>query len=532
MSTEVSHHTPLLSDDARARAAVAHRHAIKDSLENPAHTGLFCDPMFEMRAHLWVIADALAAVRDGTVKRLMVRLPPQTGKTTLSIVWAAFWWLAQRPTDRVVVASYNTDLAEKHGKAVRNLISAHGWRYDLALAYGSASVKDFAVTSGGNVKSVGIGSGLTGFPSDLGLCDDPHKDRQEAESRTYRERVWSWWSSVFSTRQAPGAPIILTMTPWHEDDLSHRVQKQDGLESEGGLWRVIDMPALATKPDDPLGRAYGEPLTHPKIPEEDTAAARAHWEAKRKGIAARDWVSLYLLDPKPMTEALVSVELARERTHLPPPVGPRRYAVGIDPQGGGRDLCGIIAGFLGTDGRVYYTHDWSTTEGPHVWMLQAARLAAEVDADVITIEPNYGKEMAVVLVKNAWAQLKRENPDDPRYRRPPPMIVLATWAKKDKQLRAEPIAQLIRDDRVRFGAYLPEMTSEWTTWRSTDRTSPGRIDGSVYVAAELYPVDADVEVSPPPTTRVAPPPSAPLGRPGMMVNPGLGDLLRGRRPGR
>jgi hypothetical protein len=42
------------------------------------------------------------------------------------------------------------------------------------------------------------------------VVDDPHKDRKEAESPTYRQRVKDWWDAVFYTRREPGAVIIVS----------------------------------------------------------------------------------------------------------------------------------------------------------------------------------------------------------------------------------------------------------------------------------------------------------------------------------
>src|SRR5690606_7328108 len=116
-----------------------------------------------------------------------------------------------------------------------------------------------------------------------------------------------WWSADLMSRLSPGAPVVLIMTLWHVDDLAHRVLQHDGREEEGGLWRVVRLPAFADSPDDPLGRAIGEPLPHPRIPEGDVEAARAHWEGRRKSTVVRDWYALYQADPKPVEGALLTV---------------------------------------------------------------------------------------------------------------------------------------------------------------------------------------------------------------------------------
>lgn len=286
------------------------------------------------------------------------------------------------------------------------------------------------------------------------------------------------------------------------DDLAARVLGQDGREEEGGMWRVLRMPALADSTDDPLGREWGGPLPHPKIPEGDQGAARDHWEMKRSTSMVRDWHALYQCDPKPNEGALVTPELLRARRHFPPPAAVQRFGVAVDPAGGGRDLAGVVGGYLGTDTRLYITHDASRNGHSEQWAMEAALMAAENEADFIILEQNYGGDMARVAVDSAWdavARLHRGEAhdfDDTEHARRAqalpamphkPQIKLVV-ARKGKLLRAEPIAQQWYDDRMRTGKYLPELESEWTTHQTTDPESPGRIDASVYLAYEMLPV--------------------------------------------
>ena len=97
---------------------------------------------------------------------------------------------------------------------------------------------------------------LTGNTVDLGIIDDPIKDRMEAQSETYRERLWEWYTDVFLTRKHNKTKIILCQTRWHEDDLAGRL-----LAREKNEWEVLTLPEIKeddSNPDDP--RQIGEPL--------------------------------------------------------------------------------------------------------------------------------------------------------------------------------------------------------------------------------------------------------------------------------
>ena len=85
------------------------------------------------------------------------------------------------------------------------------------------------------------------------LIDDPIKNRQEADSDTFRDRVWEEWQNSIKTRLAANAKVIVIMTRWHEDDLAGRI-----LANENNV-RLVNLPCEA-EPGDVLGRKAGEAL--------------------------------------------------------------------------------------------------------------------------------------------------------------------------------------------------------------------------------------------------------------------------------
>lgn len=522
-----------------AEADAINRADDADALADPSTLMRHLLPGYVRRQHLRVIGEAVAALGRGDINRLLITTPPQVGKTVTAVVGAAFWWLANHSHHRVIIGSYGAHLAVNRGKAVRKLVNEHGQRYGLALERGSASAADWELTTGGGIKSVGVGTGVTGTPGDLAIIDDPHKSRQEADSLRKRDNVHDWYSGDIISRLAPGAPVLLVMTRWHPDDLAARVMAQEGREEDGGAWRMVHIPAFSlgqTYTDksgrtlhDPLGRPAGEPMGHPKIKPREVDKAREHWNSKRRASSVRDWFALYMGEPEPAEGALVSRELLKERRcfqHDPPDCDPAplKAAVAVDPSGGGRDTAGVVGGYLGTDKRLYLTHDYSGHMSSEAWSRKACELAVEIDADRVVFEKNYGGDMAELAIRTAWDQLRREEMDalggedsdayaqQARYRRLPPRVEGVT-ARKNKLLRAEPIAQQIKVDRMRFAAYLPELEEEWATWMPDQTESPGRIDASVYLAYELLP----------------PPPLAGRGQPapsGVMPVSGLGHLGR------
>lgn len=452
------------------------------ALQDPAMMGLYLHPggAYRVRAHTRLIASALAQLGPDA-DRLLVTTPPQVGKSVLVSELLPVWWLARRPEDRIAIASYAGSLATKKARAVRRLIASHGAEFGLHLQHGEQTAYDWSLTAGGGVRAVGVGGGLTGHPiTGVGIVDDPHKDRREADSALMREHVWDWWSSVFLSRLRPGVPVVLVQTRWHPDDLAGRVLNHEGTATEGGRWHVVHLPALATQEDDPLGRAPGEPLTHPALTDDEREQLLAHWHDKRRTSTPRDWGALYQGDPQPAEGALLThAEMAA--AYCPTPAAPARRAVAVDPSGGGRDTAGVVAGYLGTDQRLYLTHDRTRRMSSHQWARTACTLAYETDAALVLVERNYGGDMTTLAVRTAWDALQREGtiPADAL----PPYVQPVT-ARTGKLLRAEPVAQQWREGRVRLAAHLPELVTEWVSWQPGS-DSPGRIDASVYLAYGL-----------------------------------------------
>lgn len=488
------------------------------ALEDPALLGRHLDRAYELREHVELIGRTIAEADRGGVKRLMFTVPPQSGKSTTAATWAPFWWLIKHPRHRVAVASYAGELAEGRGKDVLALVEQHGARYGLQLHPRRRASHNWRLTSGGGMRCVGIDGGLTGVDVDLMIIDDPHAGIQDAGSVAKRRHVREFYTGTVIPRMQPGGVIIIIQTRWHPLDLTGWLLKEQGLVEDGGIWKLVHMPAIAVPPNparwvplDALGRQPGEPLPHPKVARGDRAALLEHWHGKRVEGGAREFNALYQGDPQPAEGALLSWDIiAARRDHLSQ-VGPMRRAVAVDPSGGGRDTAGIIAGFLGEDRKLYFTHDRSGEMSSDEWGRQACLLAYEIEAGTIIVETNYGGDMATRTIRTSWDALQREA-EIPRGTLPPYIKVVR--AKTGKLLRAEPIAQQWIEDNIRTAAPLTELETEWATWQPDDSMSPGRIDASVYLAFHLLPIpgaaavmstaaDASKTQVSPPTTGLA-----------------------------
>ena len=252
--------------------------------------------------HLRYVQDHLDRVTTGDIKRLMLFLPPRHGKSEMTTVRYPVYRLEKNPYLRVIVGAYNQTLANKFSRKARRLAEGR-----LALSDERTAVEDWETTKGGGMRAVGVGGGVTGQGGDLVIIDDPIKNREEADSEAYRERVWDWYTDDLYTRLEPGAALVLIMTRWHEDDLAGRILASDDAPN----WTVVKLPAEAEE-DDPLGRKPGEALCRDRYDEAALAGI--------KNILHRSYYALYQQRPQPREGAMFHREWFQV---APKPVGAR-----------------------------------------------------------------------------------------------------------------------------------------------------------------------------------------------------------------
>lgn len=251
------------------------------------------DPSTKNPPHLRKIDEALGRVARGELKRLIITMPPQEGKSERTSHYGALWLLLQDPDLRIAIASYEQETAMRWGRLIRNDLITYRLGLDLQADSKAAARWNVAGRKGG-VYCVGIGGALTGRAVDVLLIDDPIKDRKQADSETERKAAWDWWTDVARTRLAPNAPVILIMTRWHDDDLAGRILANDTT----GEWELLHIPAIADHDPakgetDAIGRDVGEVL--PSAREWEPG----RWESVRRDVGERSWNALYQGRPAP-----------------------------------------------------------------------------------------------------------------------------------------------------------------------------------------------------------------------------------------
>ena len=207
---------------------------------------------FQTPRHIRLLAEKLEAVERGDIKRLMVFMQPRGGKSLTTSQLFPCWCLGRNPKWEIVQAGYGAPIALTHSRKARDYFvseeteavfpgvhHAPATEGQRQVATARQAAHEWGTTDGGNYYAVGVGGGLTGHGADLAIIDDPHKDREEAESSVIRAKTHDWYRSVLYTRLSPNGAIVMPTTRWHPDDLAGWILAQGDEE-----WDVLELPAI------------------------------------------------------------------------------------------------------------------------------------------------------------------------------------------------------------------------------------------------------------------------------------------------
>lgn len=243
--------------------------------------------------------DFLDAVKRKESPRLMLTMPPRSGKSEIVSRRFPAYTLGRYPDMSIIATSYSADLASRNNRDVQRVMDDKSYRdlFPNSSLYGknirSVSQGIYLRNSDifeivghkGVYKSAGVGGGITGMGGDILIVDDVFKDRSEADSPTIRNKVYNWYTSTLYTRLSPGGGILIIMTRWHTDDLCGRLLEKD---KDAKNWEVIEYPAIATH-DEPH-RKKGEALHPERYDLEQLLQIKSD-------IGSRDWEALYQQKP-------------------------------------------------------------------------------------------------------------------------------------------------------------------------------------------------------------------------------------------
>ena len=426
--------------------------------------------------------EVLTRFAMGEIKKLMITMPPQHGKSEGATRRLPAFVLGQDPDKRIAIVSYNAIKARKFNRELQRIMDDDCY-YELfpqTLLAGQASYQEqgrrsrnYARNSDeceivgyqGSFKTIGVGGSLTGEPVDMLIMDDLYKDASSAWSPVIRQNVADWYDTVASTRLHNDSQQLLVFTRWHMEDLAGRLLEQEGvydpIENPQG-WLLVSFPAIQNRPpseQDP--RVEGEPLW----PERHSLEKLL----EIKGRSPTVFESLYQQNPQP-SQGLMYEEFTCY-TDLPS----RSYSVAyIDAADSGADyLCALFYkeaedGNYITD--VLYTKDpMEVTETTLTYMLQQHQV------ERCHIESNNGGNLFVSnLQQRSWDmgnRLTRFNPFHQNQNKTARIFAASASVQK--------LIKMPLDWKKRFPKFARDLTGYLRMGTNAHDDAPDALTGSI-----------------------------------------------------
>jgi predicted phage terminase large subunit-like protein len=305
-------------------------------------------PTYDVNWHHRLTCRYLNMFLRKEISRLMVFQPPRHGKSELTSRRLPALIHGIYPNDEILAASYNSTLADDMTEDVQKIMDTPAYQelFPMSRITPEGKVSRYKRTKNehllipmertkeglwipanrdsdpaavwrptGSYRSAGVGGSFTGRGGDWFLIDDPIKNRQDADSKAYRDNLYKWYTSSARTRMEGYGQILLTVTLWHEDDIANRLMRLMKEDPNADQWVVLRLPALAEDseqyprhPEDP--RAIGEALWPGKFDERNLMGLKA-------SVGSRDWASLYQQRPTAPEGALIKREWIKYYKQLP-----------------------------------------------------------------------------------------------------------------------------------------------------------------------------------------------------------------------
>jgi phage terminase large subunit-like protein len=420
------------------------------------------------------ICQKLTDFSNGKIKKLMVFMPPQHGKSQLTTRLFPAYQLGKDPNKKIVIASYNATLASRFNIDVQRVIDDmkyHDVFPDTLLNSSNVlKVSESALRNSelfeivgykGFLKAVGRGGALTGTPVDIGIIDDPIKDRAEAMSEVIREGLWSWYQDVFETRLHNDSQQLLIQTRWHENDLAGKLLKRDS------DWDVIVLEAIKENEKDYDPRSFGEVLWDSKHSLERIQ--------KIKETSPITFNSLYQQSPKNIDDmGLLWNRDIIDKFRIKVLPEKLKIVVAIDPaitSSSNSDETGVIVVGKDSNDKGYVIEDASGRYTPEQWGKLSKELFDKYDADYYVAEKNQGGDMVESIIR----QFDKNN-----------RVKLVT-ATKGKYVRAEPVYALYEQGKIFHVGNLMLLENQMVTFNpDKNDKSPDRVDALVWGLTDLF----------------------------------------------
>lgn len=231
-------------------------------------------------------------------KRLVIWSHTEAGKTSQICIGRTLWVLGRNPKTRVAIISNTREQASKIIQAVAKYIADSK---ELKLVFpdlkpgdlwraNAISIDRENVSKDPSVQAFGVHGAVVGARIDHLILDDV-LDFENCQTPRARQDLFDWYRSTVSSRLTKDACVIAIGTPWHPEDLYHRLEKNPVFEV--ARFPVLNAEQEATWPERwPMDRIAQTRIERGPLEFARTMMCEARDESDAR--FKREWIDLAL----------------------------------------------------------------------------------------------------------------------------------------------------------------------------------------------------------------------------------------------
>lgn len=203
---------------------------------------------FDVPKHYYDIEEKLMKMLNGEITRLIINVPPRTGKTLLITELFPVWAMGKKLAKDFIATGYSTSLTREFSGHSRDWFNSPSFKRIFPECLDmreDQNTKEYWKTEDEcSYYATGAGGSITGRGCDIFIIDDPIKPDEADVSEVARDGINNWYlNTVVSRLNNPRTGgIIIIMQRTHDNDLAGFLMER---ESKGiGSWDKIVVPAI------------------------------------------------------------------------------------------------------------------------------------------------------------------------------------------------------------------------------------------------------------------------------------------------
>lgn len=250
--------------------------------------------------HIQKLAKRLTGLRDGSLNRLCVAMPPRHSKSSMVTLAYPLWLLKDDPTLNILIVNNSAGLSEKFGIQLREYIKRIGPEFNLYLSEvkHSSTYIMFTDQKGnlhpGSIRLVGASGSITGQDADYIILDDIYSGFDDITPSLLAKKI-EWFKTIIEQRIEPQTKLVILHTRWHSEDLQGYLHEHYSDE-----YTFLEFPAIDKD---------GQPLWPQRYSIEE-------YDKKRESMGERLFQSIYQQKPIDMTSDFFKIENIKWNTEV------------------------------------------------------------------------------------------------------------------------------------------------------------------------------------------------------------------------